>query len=661
MVNGKENVIPPTSVEEKTQRREELKAKSTLLMALPNEHQLKFNLYKDAKSLMQTIENRFREVIEQTYKRLQKLISQLEMHGEVIPQEDINQKYLRSLSQEWTMHTIVWRNKLEIETLSLDDLFNNLKAYESEGNPQQDLKDKGVIDSGCSRYMTRNRSYLTDYEEINRGFVSFGDFKLTDESHVLLKVPKKDNMYSVDLKNVVPRRGLTCLFTKDTSEESNLWHMRLGHAEAVNTACYVQNKVLVIKPHNKTPYKLFLGRKLALSFMRPFRCPVTILNTIDHLGKFDGKANDGFFVGYSTNSKAFKVFNSRTRVLEENMHVKFSENTHNIVESRPNWPFDIDELTKSINYKPIVAGNQSNGSAGTKACDNVGKIRVETIPDKDYILLPLWTQDPPYSYSTKVSPSAGYKPSREEEKKDTEDTGNEDSKAPITKGPRVNKEKDSVNSTNRVNAVSSTVNATSNEVNVVGRNSSIKLSDDPNMPELEDISIFEDINEDIFGAEADLNNLESTFQVNPILITRIHKDHPLQQVIRDLHSTSQTRRMLKNLEAHSLEDLLQFKLQEVWTLVDLPYGKRAIGSKWVFRNKLDGKGIVISNKARLVAQGHTQEEGIDYDEVFAPVARIEAIRLFLAYASFKDFVIVVANSATEDEYIAASNCCGQVL
>ncbi|GJV13578.1 ribonuclease H-like domain-containing protein [Tanacetum coccineum] len=156
-VDGKETVIPPTSVEEKAQRKEELKARSTLLMALPNEHQLKFNSYKDSKTLMQAIKNRFggnvatkktqknllkqqyenfvassTEVIEQTYERLQKLISQLEMHGEVISQEDINQKFLRSLSQEWTMHTIVWRNKPEIETLSLDDLFNNLKAYESE-------------------------------------------------------------------------------------------------------------------------------------------------------------------------------------------------------------------------------------------------------------------------------------------------------------------------------------------------------------------------------------------------------------------------------------------------------------------------------------------------------------------------------------------------
>ncbi|GJT23627.1 putative ribonuclease H-like domain-containing protein [Tanacetum coccineum] len=87
------------------------------------------------------------------------------------------------------------------------------------------------------------------------------------------------------------------------------------------------------------------------------------------------------------------------------------------------------------------------------------------------------------------------------------------------------------------------------------------------------------------------------------------------------------------------EELLHFKLQEVWTLVELPNRKRAIDTKWVFKNKKDERGIVIKNKVRLVAQGYTQEEWIDYDEVFAPVARIEAIRLFLAYASFKDFVV----------------------
>ncbi|GKF77004.1 retrovirus-related pol polyprotein from transposon TNT 1-94 [Tanacetum coccineum] len=117
--------------------------------------------------------------------------------------------------------------------------------------------------------------------------------------------------------------------------------------------------------------------------MRPFKYPVTILNTIDHLGKFDRKADEGFFVGYYTNSKAFRVFNSRTRIVEDNLHVQFSENTSNVAGSGPNWLFDIYALTNSINYKPIVIGNRSNGNAGTKAYDDVGKARMEIVPGKD--------------------------------------------------------------------------------------------------------------------------------------------------------------------------------------------------------------------------------------------------------------------------------------
>ncbi|GJV93889.1 ribonuclease H-like domain-containing protein [Tanacetum coccineum] len=165
-------------------------------------------------------------------------------------------------------------------------------------------------------------------------------------------------------------------------------------AEAIYTACYVQNRVLVVKPHNKTPYEFFHGRTPTLSFMRSFGCPVTILNTIDHLGKFDGKADEGFFVGYSLNSKAFKVFNSRTMIVEENLHIRFSESTPNVIGSGPDWLFDIDALTRTMNYEPIVASTQSNGFAGTKASNNAGQARKEINAGKDYILLPLWTADP---------------------------------------------------------------------------------------------------------------------------------------------------------------------------------------------------------------------------------------------------------------------------
>ncbi|GKB63490.1 hypothetical protein Tco_0919676, partial [Tanacetum coccineum] len=131
LVEGVETIIASATAEEKERKRLELKARSTLLMGIPNEHQLKFNSIKDAKSLLQAIEKRS-EVLDQTFDWIQKLISQLEIHGKTISQEDVNQKFLRSLSPEWNTHTIVWRNKHEIDTLSLDDLYNNLKIYEPE-------------------------------------------------------------------------------------------------------------------------------------------------------------------------------------------------------------------------------------------------------------------------------------------------------------------------------------------------------------------------------------------------------------------------------------------------------------------------------------------------------------------------------------------------
>ncbi|GJW10932.1 ribonuclease H-like domain-containing protein [Tanacetum coccineum] len=286
------------------------------------------------------------------------------------------------------------------------------------------------------------------------------------------------------------------------------------YAKVVNIACYVQNMVLVTKPYNKTPYELFLGRKPALVFMRPFGYPVTILNTIDHLGKFDGKADERFFVGYSISSKAFRVFNNRTRIVKENLHVQFSENTPNIARS-------------------------------TKACNDASKARMESVPGKDYILLPL---------------KKGGDPSKE--------------------GERGDQEKDAdVNSTNSVYTVSSPVNAAD-------------LPVDPNMPPLEDIVY--SVNDEDVGAESNMNNLNAFMPVSPIPTTRVHKDHPVEQIIGDLNLAPQTRRMTKNLEEYwfvsttlkqttNNKDLQNrlfacFLSQEEpkKTLVELPNGKWAI-------------------------------------------------------------------------------------
>ncbi|GJS95099.1 putative ribonuclease H-like domain-containing protein [Tanacetum coccineum] len=600
----------------------------------------------------------------------------------------------------------------------------------NQGNPQQELEENGVINSGCSRHMTRNMSYLTDFEEIDRGYVAFGgnpkggkitsrgtiktgnldfenvyfvrelkfnlfsvsqmcdkknsvlfndtecivlspNFKLTDESHVLLKVPRKNNMYSVDLKNIVSKGGLTCLFAKATSDESKLWHRRLGHinfktmnklvkgnlvrglpsklfennqtcvacqkGKQHRASCKSKTVSSISQPLHMLHMDLF-GPTFVKSLMKKMYCLVVtddysrfswvfflatknetsgilksfitgIENQIDQKvmvircdngTEFKNKEMNQF-CKRKFNSKAFRVFNGRTRIVEENLNVQFSENSPHITRSGPNWLFDIDVLTKSMNYKPVVTGNQSNGNAGIKACDDVG------------------------DDGKKVN---------ENPRKDSEDIDQE--------------KEDDVNSTNNVNA------ASTNEVNDVGAKTSIELPDDPNMPELEDI-VYSDDDEDV-GAEDDMNNLDAFMPVSPIPTTKVHKDHPVEQIIRDLNSAPQTRRMTKNLEEHGFFSSVQqrtnhkdfqnclfacFLSQEEpkKTLVDLPNGKRAIGTKWVFKNKENERRIVIKNKARLVAQGYTQEEGIDYDEIFSPVARIEAIRLFLAYASFKDFVV----------------------
>ncbi|GJY73316.1 retrovirus-related pol polyprotein from transposon TNT 1-94 [Tanacetum coccineum] len=171
-------------------------------------------------------------------------------------------------------------------------------------------------------------------------------------------------------------------------------------AKAVNTACYVLNRVLVTNPHNKTPYELIIGRPPNISFIRPFGCPVTILNTLDPLIKFDGKAEEGFLVGYSVNSKAFGVFNSQTRKVEENLHVNFLENKPNVAGQGPNWLFDIDSLTNSMNCQPITARNQTNkndgpqeanGNTGLKQSVDAGHSEEKNVSTQQYIVFPFWS------------------------------------------------------------------------------------------------------------------------------------------------------------------------------------------------------------------------------------------------------------------------------
>nr|GEX15147.1 ribonuclease H-like domain-containing protein [Tanacetum cinerariifolium] len=424
-------------------------------------------------------------------------------------------------------------------------------------NPQQALKDKGVIDNGCSRHMTGNISYLSDFEKINGGYVAFGGNpkggKITGKGKIKTGKLDFDDVYFVkelkfylfsvsqmcDKKNSVLFTDTECVVLSSDFKLPDE-----NHAEAANTACYVQNRVLVTKHHNKTPYELLLGRTPSIGFMRPFGCPVTIVNTLDPLGKPDEKADEEFLVGYSVSSKAFR----------------------------------------SMNYQQVAAGNRPNSSAGIQGNFNACKVGKESVSTQQYVLLPLWSTGSKDLQNTNVDAAFDVK---ENETEFITNMVTAASALVTAVGPN------STNNTNNFNAVGPSDNVVSPKFEIGGKSLFVDPSqypDDPDMPALEDI-IYSDDEEDV-GAEADFSNLETSIIVSHILTTRVHKDHPVTQIIGDLSSAHQTR-----------------------------------------------------STARMVKEqgglNHVNDEDFHtyYEELFAPVARIEAIRLFLAYASFMGFMV----------------------
>ncbi|GKB99888.1 putative ribonuclease H-like domain-containing protein [Tanacetum coccineum] len=359
-------------------------------------------------------------------------------------------------------------------------------------------------------------------------------------------------------------------------------------AEAVNTACYVLNRVLVIKPHTKTPYELIHERTPLIDFMKPFGCPVTILNTRDHLGKFEGKAVEGFFVGYSMVSKAMRVFNKRTRIVEETLNIIFLENAPNVTGNGPDWLFDVDSLPISMNYVPVVVGNQSNGIAGTR--DNIiaGQAEKKTKPEQEYILIPFCTTDPLISQGPKDNEEyVGMKPTEVNES-GASNKGEEDEQDTRSEFERLIQQEKQTN----INAAEA---SNAFEDYLFERFSPFKndfaLLHVPNVFSIDDTGIFGNAYDDEdMGANADLNNLETTMTVSPIPKTRIDKDHTKDQILGDFNSAIQTRRMNKISDEHAMK--------VIQALAD---------PSWV--------------------------------EAMQEELLIEVIRLFLAYASFMGFIV----------------------
>ncbi|GJR33103.1 putative ribonuclease H-like domain-containing protein [Tanacetum coccineum] len=550
-------------------------------------------------------------------------------------------------------------------------------------------------------HMTRNKAYLAEYQDFNGGPVTFGGSKgyITGKGMCDKKIQKgKQHKASCKAKSV-----------SSISQPLQLLHMDLFGPTSVRSLNHKTYCLVITDDFSKFSWGVFLRTKnrdfiklcgskgikreysnartpqqngvaeiknmtlieatrtmLADSFLQKLFGLKQLAMTCYVLNRFDGKSDEGFLVGYSLQSKAFRVYNLETKRVEENLHITFLENKPNVAGKGPTWLFDLDYLTDSMNYQPVRLENQANKHAGPKEAnhnvgtkDNIdaGDSEIEAESAQDYFVLPIWS-----SYTSTVKSSKA------------KNAGEKEFVAQETKDLLLQAGAAKASSTNIVNTASTPVCTASPYGGLSFTDLTNTDQDDSEIPALEEIynnptdGIFTNASYDDEGAVADFTNLETIVNVSPIPTSRINSIHPSTLILGDPKSAVQTRsKVTKSSRAHAFvsyiqkqrrnnhkdfqhclfacflsqnepkkisealedeswvdamqEELLQFKIQKV------------------YRNKKDERGVVVRNKERLVAQGHRQEEGIEYDEVFAPVARIEAIRIFLAFASDIGFIV----------------------
>nr|GEZ90381.1 putative ribonuclease H-like domain-containing protein [Tanacetum cinerariifolium] len=359
-------------------------------------------------------------------------------------------------------------------------------------------------------------------------------------------------------------------------------------SEAVATACYVLNRVLVTKPHHKTPYELLTGDKPSISYLKPFGYHVTILNTSDSLGKLDKKSNEGYIVGYSISSKAYRVYNLVSRKIDETMNLNFLENKPFVARTGQAWMFNIDYLSNSLNYSRVSSTNLTVGSQGATP-SNAGSQKDDSDSNDEPDVLII------QSTPTPMAPIVDEATTQNDGKKEADRLGLVFPSLNLILGVGTASIGSSISAGRPVSAGNPTGSA---------------------------------------GRPVSADRPSGSAARTPI---------PVGRILGKLPSNTPSERFprassVENLDIHDglkifdcpkseamQAEIQQFRNQKVWVLVTLPDRKRSIGTKWILKNKIDAMGIVCKNKARLVAQGHRQEEGIDYIDVFTPVARIEAI------------------------------------
>nr|GEU49079.1 putative ribonuclease H-like domain-containing protein [Tanacetum cinerariifolium]GEU49151.1 putative ribonuclease H-like domain-containing protein [Tanacetum cinerariifolium] len=467
VVEGVTTDVPITTAEEKAQGRLEVKARSTLMIGISNEHQLKFNSIKDAK-------------------KLQKLMSQLELLEEKLSQEDVNQKLLRSLSPEWNTHVVVWKNKADLNTMSMDDLNNNLKVYEP--------KVKGISSSSSSTQ--------------NLAFVQSNSPQLVHEDLEQIHLDGMEEMdlrWQMDMLTMRDRRFFKKTGRKLTVNGNETIVFYKSNVECYNCHKreYFARECKALK-NQDNKHKESSRRSVLMETSTP-----TALVSCVGLGNFMPLTPDLSFTGLDEFVNKHVVENCKAKSSEEDPEVVRKNDDALVIEE---WVSDNEEedVSQPKNEKKIVR-------------PSIAKIEFVKPKQQEKTARKTIKQVEQHTQNTIGNPQI-----------DLQDQGVIDQE-----------KEDNVNSTNNVNIVSSTVNtAGTNGVNAVGENICIKLQFDLNMPALKDVSTFD------FSIDDEDDDAVATIQVGLIPTTRIHKDHHLDQVIEDLQLATQTRKMLKNLEEH---------------------------------------------------------------------------------------------------------------
>ncbi|KAJ9560782.1 hypothetical protein OSB04_005942 [Centaurea solstitialis] len=426
-------------------------------------------------------------------------------------------------------------------------------------------------------------------------------------------------------------------------------------AEAVSTACYTQNRTLIVKRTGKTAYEMVEQRKPTIDYFRVFGCKCYVLNDRDDLGKFEPKSDESIFIGYSHNSKAYRVFNKRTRTILESSNVDFSETETYSVACSSNINAAFPELfttppstDSSTNFSaldfldladydlpnltgPIIVPAHA-GSTSTSVTSDAFITEPSTSTSTNSVSQESTAVSPP-----EISSSASPEPLQEPTPQPALAPIPED--APLPSPSSAQRTYAQVVCEPRLEA--------SPQNNPTAGSSSRNQ---------QEVLAVQD--------ENDATNNRQAYVTHPHT-RRWTKDHPPSQIIGSPSQPVTTRSakhtenlilfggFLSDFEPSDVwqaltdpdwviamqDELAEFERNKVWRLVERPWGKTIIGLKWILRNKTDENNLIIRNKARLVAKGYRQQEGIDYDETYAPVARIEAIRIFLAYAAHKNMTV----------------------